>query len=140
MPTNKLGRKHTQEFLILANNGDIIGVESNNGNVSYFPAGKSDNGLTAGTNSDNTGLQLNYRISRVTTVGTGGDSVVLPPAKAGMSMTVINAAAANAMDVFPTIGESINALSANTALSVAANKTILFTCAVNGIWNSNLTA
>lgn len=137
---NKKSFKHTDERWIFAANGDLIGFQTSNGAQQYFPAGKADNAITAGTNSDNTGLQLNYRISRVTTVATAGDSVVLPAAKAGMSMVVMNNAAANAMDVFPTIGESINALSANTALSVAANKSVQFDCAVDGIWTSNLTA
>lgn len=85
-------------------------------------------------------LQLAKQINRVTTVASAGDSVKLPAAVAGYQVTVINAAAANAMDVFPQTGEIINALSANTALSVAANKTIIFTCAVAGTWNSLLTA
>jgi hypothetical protein len=83
---------------------------------------------------------LTTSISRVTTVATAGDSVKLPTALAGLQVTVVNAAAANAMDVFPNTGDVINALAANTALSVAANKTIIFTCAVNGTWNSLLTA
>lgn len=85
-------------------------------------------------------LQLAKGINRVTTVTTAADSVKLPAAVAGMDVVVVNAAAANAMDVFPASGESINALSANTAISVAANKVIIFYCAVTGIWNSNLTA
>ncbi len=83
---------------------------------------------------------LTREINRVTTVATAGDSVVLPAATAGKVVTVVNAAAANAMDVFPATGEIINALAANTAISVAANKTITFYCAVAGTWNSMLTA
>lgn len=83
---------------------------------------------------------LTKQINRVTTVGTAGDSVILPAATAGLAITVINAAAANAMDVFPQSGEVINALAADTALSVAANKTVIFFCAVNGTWNSVVTA
>jgi hypothetical protein len=78
--------------------------------------------------------------NRVTTVGTAADSVKLPAALAGDQVVVINAAAANAMAVFPGTGDAINALSANASLSVAANKTVLFYCAVAGTWNSILTA
>lgn len=85
-------------------------------------------------------LQLAAEINRVTTVATAADSVKLPVSAAGMVVTVINAAAANAMDCFPSTGEVINALAANTAISVVANKTIVFYCAVAGIWNSVLTA
>ncbi len=83
---------------------------------------------------------LSKPISRVTTVATGGDSVLLPAATAGKKIVVINAAAANAMDVFPQSGEFVNALAVNVAISVAANKVIVFYCAVDGTWNSNLTA
>lgn len=79
-------------------------------------------------------------INRVTTVATAADSVLLPLAVAGRQVTVINAAAANAMAVFPRTGEIINALSADASISVAANKTIIFSCAVTGTWNSVLTA
>ena len=85
-------------------------------------------------------LQLAKQINRVTTVGSAGDSVKLPVSVAGRIVYVINAAAANAMDVFPQTGDAINALPANTALSVAANKAVMFICAVAGTWNSILTA
>lgn len=84
--------------------------------------------------------QLAKGINRVTVVATAGDSVKLPVSVAGMHVVVINADSADAMDVFPATGEAINALSANTAISVAANKTIAFFCAVAGTWNSILTA
>lgn len=83
---------------------------------------------------------LTKAISRVTVVASAGDSVVLPAAIAGESLVVINAAAANAMDVFPASGEVINALSANTALSIVANHSVMFNCAVNGTWNTIVTA
>lgn len=79
-------------------------------------------------------------INRVTVVAAGGDSVKLQPTVAGEFQVVINAAAANAMNVFPSSGEIINALAADTAISVVANKTIVFWCAVAGTWNSLLTA
>lgn len=138
---DKFNFKLTDSPFIQAANGDVIGMQGRNGAIHYFPAMKADNALTAGANSDITGILLNYRNSRVTTVGVAGDSVVLPAAKAGMQMSVANSAAANAMDIFPnSASESINALSGGTALSVVVNKTILFTCYVDGIWMSNLTA
>lgn len=101
----------------------------------------SKNAITAFAGGGQTGgVQLGHNFNRVTTVTTGGDSVKLPKAIAGAESTVINAAAANAMDCFPTVGDAINALSANTALSIAANKMVIFRCAVDGTWNSLLTA
>lgn len=125
---------------ILDDLGVLIGMISN-GKKIFFPGSYPYNALTAFAGGGQaSALQLQYGISRVTTVASAADSVKLPKAQAGMSITVINAAAANAMNVFPASGEAINALSADTALSVAANKTIVFSCAVNGTWNSNLTA
>lgn len=138
---NKIGIKHTQHKFILSDIGDVIGIEGQNGKTTIFAAGGVDNAITAAAGGGQANaVQLNYRTSRVTTVATGNDSVKLPKALAGMSMIVINAAAANSMNVYPSSGESINALAADTAIAVAANKHIFFTCAVNGVWNSNLTA
>lgn len=86
------------------------------------------------------GTALVSAINRVTTVATAADSVRLPAARAGMRIVVINAAAANAMNVFPATGETINALSANTALSVVANKGAIFVCGVNGNWTAIVSA
>lgn len=83
---------------------------------------------------------LTTPINRITTVATSGDSVLLPASVAGESCVVINAAAANPADIFPHSGDAINALAINTALSLAANKTVIFYCAVAGTWNSVLTA
>ena len=85
-------------------------------------------------------LALTKAINRVTIVASAGDSVKLPASVAGQSVVVINAAATNAMDCFPVSGDAINALAANTALSIAANTTAIFFCAVAGTWNSVVTA
>src|SRR5687768_12278230 len=65
------------------------------------------------------GYQLTAGISRVTTVATAGDSVKMHKAKAGLAVIVINAAAANSMDVFPASGDAINAIAANGAFAIA---------------------
>lgn len=83
-------------------------------------------------------------INRVTTVTSAADSVTLPVSAPGLFIVVMNSAAANSMNVFPNVGgtatEKINALSANAAFAMAANKTAIFYCAVAGQWNSILTA
>lgn len=99
------------------------------------------NGITAfATGGQANAVQLTTRFNRVTTVGTAADSVKLPPAIAGRSIVVINAAAANSMNCFPSSGDAINALAADAAFAVAANKTVEFFCVVTGTWNGNLTA
>lgn len=106
-----------------------------------YVRGSAANALTAHSGGgQGSALQLAREINRVTTVAGAGDSVKLPVSVAGMKVTVINAAASNAMDVFGQTGDVINALTANTALSVAANNTVTFYCAVAGTWNSLLTA
>ena len=138
MGLNKTSFTLPEHQYVQADNGDIIGIADKRGNVTYFPASISQNGITASTSSDQTGLKLLYRSYRVTTVGTAGDSLVLPAAIAGQSMSIKNAAAANSMDVFPAVGEFINALSVNVAFAMPANTSAIFRCFVNGTWETNI--
>jgi hypothetical protein len=78
---------------------------------------------------------------RVTVVASAGDSITLPPSVRGMQVIVLNDAAANAMNVFPATGETINAGAANAALSVAAQNgagtgPTIFYCFTNGAWRT----
>jgi hypothetical protein len=59
------------------------------------------------------------------TVGSAGDSFTLPDASIGAVNVVCNAAAANAMDVFPFTSDSINKETANTAISLAAGECMI---------------
>jgi hypothetical protein len=79
---------------------------------------------------------LTATINRVTVVATAADSVKLPAATAGESVTVINANVTNAINCFPASGDAINALAANAALSIAAGSSTKFNCAVTGTWNT----
>jgi len=101
----------------------------------------ASNAITALAGGGQTAPALTNAVNRVTTVATAADSVRLPPAVVGTyPIVVVNAAAANSMNIFPSTGDAINALSANTAIACAANKTMIFFCAAPGIWNSILTA
>ena len=86
------------------------------------------------------GTPLTASINRFTTVGTAADSALLPVCIAGAEITVINDAAANSMNVFPATGETINALSANTAFAVPAGKTVTLYSAVATKWHAILSA
>jgi hypothetical protein len=98
------------------------------------------NGLTALAGGGQTGATLISRTTtRFTTVATTADSALLPAAAAGLSYTVINAGAAS-MNVYPAVGDAINAGSVNAAFAVANAKSAVFNCAVNGIWNAILSA
>jgi hypothetical protein len=93
------------------------------------------NALTAnagGGQGSATGLTA--MINRVTTVATIGDSVKLPASAVGLVLIVSNAGA-NPMDVFPSSGDAINALAANTAIRINAGTTVAFYCSVAGTWH-----
>lgn len=111
------------------------------GFASSFPTVSAVNGLTAKAGGGQSGATaITSVINRFTTVGTAADSALLPSAAVGMQVTVVNAAAANSMNVFPATGEVINALAANTAFAVAAGKTCTFYCANAGQWHTVLSA
>jgi hypothetical protein len=79
---------------------------------------------------------LTAKMNRVVTVASDGDAVKLPAATVGATIKVINAHLTNAVGVFPSSGDAINALSADAVFPVAATVTTEFNCAVAGIWNS----
>lgn len=79
-------------------------------------------------------------ITRVTTVATAADSVKLPPAIPGTVCVVQNAAAANAMGLFPSKGDAINAAAADAVLSIAAAGGGLFACPLAGKWFAIISA
>jgi len=93
------------------------------------------NGLTAAGANQGAALALDYTTyQRVTTVA-ASTGVRLPAAVAGANIVVFNMGA-NALAVYPSTGEAINALSANASLAVAAAKGAEFVCCVNGSWNA----
>lgn len=77
--------------------------------------------------------------NHVGTVATAADSVQLQVAEAGREVSVINAGA-NAMAVFPAVGDKINALSVNASFSVAAGKCATFLSTATGQWYCLLSA
>jgi hypothetical protein len=85
-------------------------------------------------------LQLAGGINRITVVATAGDSVKLPVAAAGGTVTVINADTTDSLNVFPATGDTINALGANAAFALVAGKSVTYSAAGALIWYGNLTA
>ena len=81
------------------------------------------------------------QISRVATVATTADSIKLPLAGPyiGAELTVINAGA-NSLNLYPAVGDQINALGANAAFAVAASKTATLTSMGGTQWHSMLSA
>ena len=110
-----------------------------------FYSSSLDNVTATPSGTQNTSLLLVNQQNRITTVATAGDGVRLPPAIAGAAVVVVNDAATNAANVFPSSqaqggasgGDKINAGAQNAAfsLTVAAGVTIFY-CFSNGTWRT----
>jgi hypothetical protein len=99
------------------------------------------NALTAGTTQTIAGgTPITKTVSRFTTVANSGDAATLPLAKAGDRRIVMNKGA-NSLNVFPyNSTDKVNALSPGAAYALAATKVVEFICAVDGTWDTLLTA
>ena len=101
----------------------------------------SVNGITAFAGGGQaSAAPLTAMMNRITTIATAGDSVILPVSTAGLQILTINATAVNALAVFPSGTDAINALAASTAFSLPASKTATFYCVNAGQWHTMLSA
>lgn len=133
---------------------NITGTDSRNQNsielIGYLRLSTTDAiTATAGGGLANAVL-LDSGYNRVSVVASSGDSVKLPLCQSGpnaggltntigMQIWVTNAATPNSMNVFPSTGGSINALSTNAAYAMATGKTAGFLCSPAGtVWFSVL--
>src|SRR5690349_13991584 len=99
-------------------------IEGSDFEEAFAPLQRVKDGLAAfATGGQANATPLPAAISRVTTVGTAGDSVRLPatPGLIGLTIMVINSTGTS-MNVFPATGEAIDNLGANAAKAIAANK------------------
>lgn len=88
----------------------------------------------AGTQAAGTPITGEYNV--LTTVAGAGHSVTLPLLNAnlvGMRITIKNNGA-NACNVFPALGQQINALGANTAFSLVATAVVTLTAITSSLW------
>lgn len=96
----------------------------------------AQNGIVANPGGGQTNAtQITGQTARVTTVATLGDSVKLPPALAGLEVLLINRGA-NAMQVFGAGTDTIDGVATATGVSQMQNSTCIYTCAVNGAWET----
>lgn len=79
------------------------------------------------------GTPITALINHVTSTG-GSQACTLPAALPGLQLVVALATAANAVDIFPASGDAINALGANTKITMGALTSATFVCAVAGQW------
>jgi hypothetical protein len=100
-----------------------------------------DNAVTAAVGSTQaTGYAVTKAVTRVTVSAVAGDALTLPDAIAGEKRVVFNKAAANSIDIFPAVGDKINALAIDAAYALAVTKGVIFYCCVDGFWDTILTA
>lgn len=95
-------------------------------------------GLTAAGTTQGTALAITNQTNEFTTVAASSGGI-LPSPEQGEFIFVANAGA-NALNVYPASGHSINALAANTAFSLAAGKNAVFWAASATKWYVNLSA
>jgi hypothetical protein len=118
-------------------------VQRFRGNYSFDGAPKAHPlaGLTAFAGGGQTGaLQLTGDMAEVTTVATAADSVKLPPALAGRTYYLVNAAASNSMQVFGNGTDTINGVATATGVAQAAGKSATYFCCAAGNWYRVLSA
>ena len=109
--------------------------------VANFIVGNAQSvGLTASVGSIQGGQVLVSSFNVIDTSGTAGDSVTLPSSfNVGTIIFIKNGAAANAIDVFPALGDDLGA-GANTAVALAAQKGIAYIGTVaNTTWEPLIT-
>lgn len=93
------------------------------------------NGVTAGPGPQGSAPIIANTVTRFTTVDLSHNSTTLPASVAGMQATIINAGA-NPLNIYPALGDQIDALGINAPLVLAAGKSAQLTCAIAGEWNA----
>ncbi len=94
-----------------------------------------DNITATASGTQATAFQLTTQTSRITTVATAADSVMLPPSLPGMELMVINHGA-NAMQVYGNGVDTIDDVATATGVSQMANSLVIYTCVTSGSWYS----
>ena len=108
------------------------------GNVPFLPGdflleSAGDNLTATAGGGQSAALQLTTQTSRITTVATIGDSVMLPPATPGLELIVINHGA-NAMQVFGNGADILDDQVGTAGVSQMSNSMVIYTCTTAGFW------
>lgn len=85
------------------------------------------------------GTAITAQMNTFTTVASTGDSGTLVASAAGLDIVVVNAGA-NSMNIFPAGTDQIGVLGASNACSLAAGRTLRFTCTASGQWHTTASA
>ena len=103
------------------NIGDFL-LESAQDNIVATPGG----GLSGA-------FPINAQTSRVATVASLGDSVILPPSTPGLELIVINHGA-NAMTVYGMAGDQVDDQAGTVGVSQMSFSMVIYTCVTAGLW------
>lgn len=82
---------------------------------------------------------INSANVELTVVATANDSVVLPPAKSGLEIVIINSGAQSAQ-IFANGTDTINATAGNVGVALAAAACARYRCVKNGNWRRFVSA
>ncbi len=99
---------------------------------------QNGSGLSGAGTTQGTATVITKQTNEFTTVA-ASSGAILPGPEQGEFIFVANAGA-NALNVYPASGHSINALAANAAFSLAAGKNAVFWAATASKWYANLSA
>lgn len=123
-------------FVMTEGAATLNGTKTFGSPISY----SNTTGITAfATGGQASATALTTEFNNVTVCATAGDSVKLPAAATGLSITVKNSGA-TACDVFPATGDSIDALAVNLAVRIQPSSTITFKAIDATVWESNMDA
>jgi hypothetical protein len=101
----------------------------------YFLESAQDNITATAGGGQTAAFQITCQTSRITTVATIGDSVMLPPSAPGLELLVVNHGS-NAMGVYGAGTDTIDDQATATGVQQMANSMVIYTCATAGKWYS----
>lgn len=98
----------------------------------------SETGITAfATGGQANATLLTKDRNKITIIAADGDSVKTPPAIEGDLIVVQNSDAAESLDLFPAVGETIDDQAVNLAIAIAPGSFVSMFCYADGAWDLN---
>lgn len=101
----------------------------------YLLESSGDNIVAHAGGGQGAATQITTQTSRIITVATAADSIMLPPSTPGLELLVINHGA-NSMQVYGATPDTIDDQATATGVAQMANSLVIYTCATAGAWYS----
>lgn len=111
----------------LANNLSVIGLlneSAADGIIAHAGGGQAS------------ATPLGNEVNRITTVATAGDSVMLPPSAAGLTIIVINASLVP-MQVYGFGTDTVDGIATGAGATQMQGSTTIYCCTTPGAWSTN---